>query len=84
MGLQKCESDILLPHWVPGVAPPALLPLGDAVPVELEVPVEASHVDPLRVSVVELESVVVDDVDNRTNHRRPVEGDAVQQRFQPA
>lgn len=79
-----CEWSILVPYWIPGVLPPALLPLGDAVPVELQVPVESTYVDPLRVSVVKLESVVVDDVDHGTHHRRPVEGDAVQQGFQPA
>lgn len=49
----------------------------------LEVPVEAAHVDSARVSPVILERRVVYDVDDRTDDSAGVQGDTVQQWFQP-
>lgn len=50
----------------------------------LEVPVEAADVDAARVPPVVLQCGVVDDVYDGTDDGAGVQGDAVQQGFQPA
>lgn len=50
----------------------------------LEVPVEAADVDAPRVPPVVLQCGVVDDVYDGTDDGAGVQGDAVQQGFQPA
>ena len=64
--------------------PSVFFPIRNAVPIELEVPVESPYVDAVRIPVVVLEGVVVDDVNHGAHYRRPVVCDALQKRFQPA
>lgn len=58
--------------------------LGNGVPVELERPVEAADVRKVRLRVMILESVVVDDVDDGTHDGGGISLDPVEQRFHPA
>ena len=58
------------------------LVLGNSVPVEHQVPVEAAHSQVGRLLVGE--SLVVDDIDDGTDHVGLVPGDPVQQGLQPA
>lgn len=50
----------------------------------LEIPIKATHIHPGRVPKMKLQTRVVKDVDDRTNHRCAVAANAIQKRFHPA
>ena len=61
-----------------------LLVFGHRVPVELQVPVETTHIDTPTVPVVVLKGVIVNHIDDRADHVGLVPRNPVQQRLQPA
>lgn len=48
------------------------------VPIELQTPVEAAHIDAARVAVMVLQRAVVDNINDRTHDGRRVPGNTVQ------
>ena len=69
-------------HWLGLVTPSALFPLRDPVPVEHQVPVEATDGEVRRLLVGQ--SVVVDDVNDGADYIGRVPGYPIQQRLEPA
>ena len=61
-----------IPHGQDIAAPPLALVVRDAVPGELQVPVEAADAGGLGATVVEAQGLVLDDVDDGAHHVGPV------------
>ena len=71
-------------HRFGGILVSFFLMIGHRVPIELEIPIEAAHINAAAVMKMVLECSVVDHVDDRAHDRRGIPGYAVQQGLYPA
>lgn len=60
-----------------------LLTFGHRMPAELQIPIEAAHIDATRVAIMKLQRCIVDNINNGTDNSCRVARNAIQQRFQP-
>lgn len=63
---------------------PRRLSWRNGMPIKLQAPVETTHVHSCRIAPVIFERRIVNHINDRTNNRRRVPGDTIQQRFQPS
>lgn len=71
-----------LPDRIGGVFSSQFLPFRYRMPIELQIPVEAADINRRRIaSIVVLERLIVDHIDDRTDDRGRIFGDTRKQRL---